>query len=56
MPKIVGICFGHQIVAYALGAKVELMDDLQKRANYLCFLNQENIRVNNSFLQSDFVK
>ena len=49
MPKIVGICFGHQIVAYALGAKVERMDDLEKRANYFSFFEVKNIRLNHSF-------
>jgi len=50
MPKIVGICFGHQIVAYALGATVGPIEDLQKKSDYLCFLNNQNIKVNHSFL------
>jgi len=50
MPKLIGICFGHQVVAYALGASVGPIDDLQNKSNYVCFLNHENIRVNYSFL------
>jgi len=34
MPKIVGICFGHQIIAHALGGNVGPVDDLQNKAKY----------------------
>ena len=50
MPKIVGICFGHQIVAHALGANVGPVEDLKRRANYFSFLDVKSLRFNYSFL------
>ena len=49
---MVGICFGHQLLAYSLGGKVEKM----KLENKPLFCGKETIRLNESFYDLPFVK
>ncbi|CDW71898.1 UNKNOWN [Stylonychia lemnae] len=50
--RLVGICFGHQLLAAALGGKVEKMTNLEGRP---LFIGKETIKVESSFFKLPFV-
>lgn len=51
--RMVGICFGNQLLASALGGKVERMTNLEGRP---LFIGKETINMQDSFFQLPYVK
>ena len=51
--KMVGACFGHQLIALSLGGKVEKMEN---GGGSCLYTGKEHIRLSDSFLSLPYVK